>query len=290
MQVENCINELDHIIKKGGPNRSDYKKLRSIAIELNNISLGDEVKLYDIFKPILDLDSIIGHTFLKPHGYPGDYELIDKIHRKVVSENPLFRKWDDYYHEANSSTAVRNRKDYFIKQIKSLQNGEENISVLNLGSGPCIDVREYFYKNSDRNTTVDCLDMDAAAIEFGSAVCDNFLDNVNFINRNVFRYKPEKKYNLIWSAGLFDYFSDKLFIRLVKIMYAYLETDGELVIGNFSDKNPGREEMEVYGRWYLNHRNEKTLMELALQAGVGQYKISVKSEETGVNLFLHLKK
>ena len=290
MEVAQCISELDHIIKKGGPNRNDYKKLRSIALELDSLSMMDEARLHDIFKPILDIDSLIGHTFIKPHGYPGDYELIDKIHRKVVSNNPFFRKWDRYYHESDSSAAVRNRKDYFINLIKSIQNGEKNINVLNLGSGPCIDVREYFYRNNAKNTMIDCVDMDEAAIEFASVVCDNYIENVNFINKNVFRFKPQKKYNLIWSSGLFDYFSDKLFIRLARTMYACLEINGELVIGNFSVQNPGKEEMEVYGKWYLNHRDEKTLTDMALKAGIDQDKISVRSEKTGVNLFLHLKK
>ena len=73
-------------------------------------------------------------------------------------------------------------------------------------------------------------------------------------------------------------------------MYVYLEEDGELVIGNFSTGNPGRNEMEVYGNWYLNHRNEKTLIELAQKAMISREKISVNSEQTGVNLFLHLRK
>ncbi len=132
--------------------------------------------------------------------------------------------------------------------------------------------------------------MDSNAIEYASGVCDNFIDSVNFINQNVFRLKCDKQYDLIWSAGLFDYFSDKLFVRLTKKIYSMLHINGEMVIGNFSTSNPSRGLMEVLCQWYLYHRSEEKLIELALKAGVSAKNIEVRSEETGINLFLHLTK
>ncbi|WP_299878654.1 class I SAM-dependent methyltransferase [uncultured Cocleimonas sp.] len=293
MEVGKYISELECIVKKGGPEKNDYEKLKTIASNLKNITLVEEAKLYKIFKPILDLNSIIGHTFMKPHGYAGDYELIDKIHLKLVSDDPFLQKWDCYYHEADSSTAVRNRKDYFIEQInkkRDLNKPTKNTHILNLGSGPCRDVNEFFLNNDRSGVFIDCVDMDASAIEYASAVCDNFYQNINFINRNAFRLKPDRQYSLIWSSGLFDYFSDKLFVRLIHRMYEFIEEGGEMVIGNFSTSNPGKNEMEVYGNWYLNHRNEEMLIELAQKAMIDRDKISVNSEATGVNLFLHLRK
>ena len=63
-----------------------------------------------------------------------------------------------------------------------------------------------------------------------------------------------------------------------------------MAIGNFSDDNPSRGVMEIFGQWYLHHRSKDTLRELAVKAGIPETKIEVYSEETGVNLFLHLKK
>ena len=284
------IYELETIVKKGGPDKSEYNKLREIAISLKDMSLEEELELYEIFKPILTIDSIIGHTFLKPYGYAGDYELIDKIYQKRVSADPFLAKWDHYYHDANSATAVRNRKSYFIKQINRCINTRKTSRILNLGSGPCRDVYEYYSSNEGEKIFIDCLDMDKNALDHGAKVCADFIDNITFINKNAFRYKADNKYNLIWSAGLFDYFSDKLFIRLTNRMYQMLHKGGELIIGNFSDKNPGREEMEVFGKWYLHHRSEKTLINLAIKAGIERHNITISSEYTGVNLFLHIKK
>ena len=293
MEVARYIKELESIVKKGGPEKNEYNILKTIATNLKDISLVEEEMFYKTFKPILDMNSIIGHTFMKPHGYAGDFELIDKIHLKQVSDDPFLQKWDNYYHEADSSTAVRNRKKYFITELNRINKNNEiydNTNVLNLGSGPCRDINEYFLRNDRSGVYIDCLDMDPSAIEYASVVCDNFVENINFINRNALRFKPDKKYNLIWSSGLFDYFSDKLFVHLVNRMYQYLRINGELIIGNFSTQNPGKDEMEVYGKWYLNHRDEETLIDLAIKSGITREKITVNSEETGVNLFLHLKK
>lgn len=288
MGVPDYLYELNQMVDKGGPDVFDYDKLRVIADGLDNISLEDEGKLYEIFKSVLQEESIIGHTFLKPRGYAGDFRLIDKIHMKETSQDPRFKKWDEYFHEADSSIAVRNRKSYFIKIIQQLANTLTNPKVLNLGSGPCRDVFEYYQSSPTNRAYIDCVDMDKDALEYASGLCDNYYNYINYINQNVFRYKPTNKYNIIWSAGLFDYFSDKLFIRLVSRLYQFLEKEGELVIGNFSIKNPGKTEMEVYGKWFLNHRSEEQLISLALKAGIHHDCICVQKEQTGVNLFLHL--
>jgi len=290
MGVHDHLYDLNQMVDKGGPDIFDYSKLRKIANGLNNISLEDEGKLYEIFKPVLQEKSIIGHTFLKPRGYAGDYRLIDKIYTKEVSQDPEIKKWDIYFHEADSSTAVRNRKTYFINIMDKLTTLLVRPKVLNLGSGPCRDVLEYFQSSFDNKAYFSCIDMDKDALEYASGLCDNYYENINYINKNVFRFTATEKYNLIWSSGLFDYFSDKLFIRLTNKMYQLLEKDGELVIGNFSIGNPGRVEMEVYGKWFLNHRSEEQLVNLALKAGIPGDCICVQKEQTGVNLFLHLSK
>ncbi len=47
--------------------------------------------------------------------------------------------------------------------------------------------------------------------------------------------------------------------------------------------------MEVFGKWFLNHRGKQELIDLAINAGVNDGNISVFSEALGVNLFLHVK-
>ena len=112
-----------------------------------------------------------------------------------------------------------------------------------------------------------------------------------FIKKNIFRFNTEDKFDIIWSAGLFDYFDDKAFIMLLKKFRNWLKDDGEIIIGNFNENhNPSRAYMELFGEWHLNHRTDEQLYHLAKQAGYENQKISVGREPENVNLFLHLKK
>ncbi len=289
MDVADYFKGIKKIISNGGPTPSDYEFVKSIP-DMEGTTLEQEANIYKTLSPILDIKSLLGYTFHKPKGYAGDFELIDRIYRRWISNDDRFKKWDILYHELESSKAVRNRKEYFINEISRLNDTKKGSRVLNLGSGPCTDLYQYLDQTPNNTLKIDCLDMDINAIEYGEAVCDNYYKDITFINKNAFRFKPTIKYDLIWSAGLFDYFSDKLFVRLLNRMYSILNNDGELIIGNFSPANPSRGMMEVFAQWYLHHRNESELKNLAIKAGVKEDKIDVRSESLGVNLFLHLKK
>ena len=286
MEAKLYFDNIKKIISRGGPTSSEYTYIKTMP-DLSSVSLEDEAEIYKVLSPILNVKSLLGYTFQKPRGYAGDFELIDKIYNKWVSDDENYQKWDVLYHELESSKAVINRKKYFINEISNLNSRKESLKVLNLGSGPCTDLYEYLRSTEENFLYFDCLDMDESAIELGEGVCDNYFEKISFLNKNAFRYKPEKEYDLIWSAGLFDYFSDKLFVRLLNRMYALLASGGEIIIGNFSTDNPSRGMMETYAQWYLNHRSAEELIELGIKAGISQNKLEVRSEELGINLFLH---
>ncbi len=89
-------------------------------------------------------------------------------------------------------------------------------------------------------------------------------------------------------AGLFDYLDDRKFVYLLGKLRAHLVTGGRLIIGNFSNRNPTRKYMELFGKWFLYHRSEQELVALATASGVAEEQVTVYSEPLGVNLFLHL--
>ncbi len=100
----------------------------------------------------------------------------------------------------------------------------------------------------------------------------------------------KQTFDLIWSAGLFDYFDDKLFAALLRRFRNYLKSGGEIVVGNFNqDHNPSRAYMEILGNWFLHHRTEQQLIDLAQKADFEHWQLSVNREPENVNLFLHIK-
>jgi extracellular factor (EF) 3-hydroxypalmitic acid methyl ester biosynthesis protein len=96
-----------------------------------------------------------------------------------------------------------------------------------------------------------------------------------------------KCYDVIWSAGLFDYFSDRTFKLLLRRLIPNIAPGGQLVIGNFSDSNPNHHWLH-FCEWHLHHRSSEQLVRLALEAGAQHENVSIGKEPEGVNLFLHI--
>lgn len=107
------------------------------------------------------------------------------------------------------------------------------------------------------------------------------------MNMNALRFKPEREYDLIWAAGIFDYFDDAKFVSLLSRLRMARKTDGEVVIGNFSTRNPSESYMRIFD-WNLFHRDADQLRTLALAAGAPPAAIHIGQEPEGVNLFLHI--
>lgn len=283
---------------------TNYKLLKSIAVAYGpnpeeHKALDDLINLVDSkeeamhFREILgDVlkkeNTLFGHTYEKPFGYAGDFLLIEKIYEKYVTENPKYKKWDLFYHSHEATEAVRNRKKYFIEKMKEIVTSKKEVNVLILGSGPASDVFEFCQTNDSENIFFDLLDIDKNAIEYARKKNEKYLKNINFIEANVIKYSTDKKYDFIWSAGLFDYLNDKLFVALLKRFKDNLTTDGKIIIGNFSPSNPTIKVMEVMTEWYLNYRDEEHLLALAKAANINTEKCMIEKEPLSINLFLKI--
>jgi SAM-dependent methyltransferase len=230
------------------------------------------------------IDSLAGFCYLQPHGYAGDFELIERLYTRYVSKDSSIARWDRFAQEQPAANAVRNRKKYFIDLMQSGPYKQ----VLNLASGHCRDLKEFFDTCPDSGVSIDCVELDKDAIAYAQSLLAGN-PRVSFINQNVLRFRSNKRYDLIWSAGLFDYFNDKIFISVLSRLLLHLNKGGELVIGNFSDTNPNRAFMEVAMNWHLHHRSEGQLKKLAIEAGATHHILQVCRESEGVNLFLHIK-
>jgi len=234
-------------------------------------------------------NTIQGFGLRKPFGYPGDFMIIDKIYRKEVSSIPRFKVWDDYFHQQAAPIAVRNRKAYFISQLQRITK-TKSVSLLNVASGPCRDLLELYSQIQNVQTLkTTCVEMDPNAVEYAESLLGKFNKNVDFVNKNIFKFSPDQTFDVIWSAGLFDYFDDRAFKMILSKFKSWIKPKGEIIIGNFNENhNPSRSYMELFGEWKLIHRNTEQLTQLAIDAGFTQDQISVGQESENVNLFLHL--
>jgi SAM-dependent methyltransferase len=149
---------------------------------------------------------------------------------------------------------------------------------------------EVYEQNPNLNIYFDCLDHDPNAISYAKALLsDKAGDKCRFVNENIFKFKTDKTYDLVWSAGLFDYFDDKTFVTVLKKLYEAVKPGGKLIIGNFSWESETRF-LKVFVDWNLNYRANTDLLGLAELAGIDKTKIQIVSESENVNLFMTISK
>lgn len=78
------------------------------------------------------------------------------------------------------------------------------------------------------------------------------------------------RFDLVYSAGLYDYLPDALARRLTARLLALLRPGGRLVIGNFMPGGSGRGYMELFMDWTLVLRGAAELEALARAAGAAR--------------------
>lgn len=278
---------LNSLVIKGGPEPHEYKEFTAIINNLDDSELG---VFRDTIRDSLNVNTLIGHGYVKPYGYPGDFTIIHNIYKQYVNPDEKYSNWDRFFQDQAGAHAVRNRKDYFLRRCAEVEkSNQKERRILILGCGPATDVYEYLKAYPDSKIKFDLVDFDQHAIDFAREQNKAFHASISFFKINVLRFKPYQWYTLIWSAGLFDYFKDKHFVYMINKYYKYLIDGGEFIIGNFSHSNPTKRLMEVLSDWYLVHRSKYDLVRMALEAKAREDLVEVDMEELGVNLFLRIK-
>jgi SAM-dependent methyltransferase len=279
------------VAEHGGPEPAEYEHVLSLIDGLVAASVPASVVRDALPDGVMSLDTMQGFGYLKPHGYAGDFEMIDRIYTQRISKQSDLRRWDEFFHAQPAPRAVRNRVQYLHQQVSQglERNGDGRLSVLNVGSGPARDVYDFFAKQPAAAVRFTCVDTSEAAIAYAMSLCRPFKDRVIFEQANVMRYQSDELFDLVWSAGLFDYFDDRVFVLCLRRLLKSVRPGGKLVIGNFATGNPSRPWMELIGDWHLHHRTPEQLRSLAVKAGAETRQVDVDCESAGVNLFLHVR-
>jgi extracellular factor (EF) 3-hydroxypalmitic acid methyl ester biosynthesis protein len=295
--VVHSIDQVQRLIDNG-ISSSDFKMLDKLILSLSAAVNNGEItksELSEISRSFGEEflnNTVQGYGLLKPHGYAGDYMMIDKIYTYHKSDIDKYRIWAEYFHQSSAPIAVRNRKEYFKAKMKhKLKSATSTLELLNVASGPARDLLELYQGIEDPNALkTTCIEIDQNAISYASNLIKDYSNHIEFVKANVLRYRTEDKYDVIWSAGLFDYFNDKAFVMVLSRFKEMLKPGGEIIIGNFNENNnPSREYMEIFGEWFLIHRTEEQLASLAMDSGFNFTQINIGREKENVNLFMHIK-
>lgn len=248
-------------------------------------------------------------TYQKPLGYAGDYEMVNMILRDPLEGSSLFSKIiNSWFLSQRPAEAHRNRISYLTQLLlreshRVAQNGRI-AKIFNLGCGPAGEVQNFLIQDAVCNqTSFVLLDFNDETLKHTTKVLQDLKiklareTKIEVIKRSVHQVlKDEKKsgarqqkYDLVYCAGVFDYLSDRICKRLMDIFYDMLEPGGVLVATNVDASNPSRNGMEYLLDWHLVYRNPTQLRALIPdQAPLGHS--SVKSDETGVNIYVEIRK
>lgn len=279
----------------------------SIKFEKENLLSGQDGKVFKLKKLFvkrlrkLFCRGVYGPWSLaKPFGYAGDFKIIDDIYQNSPTTTGFDRLFDNYFQMSAISVAVRNRKEDFKRLINNFINSKQNrkIAIMNLASGPCRDIKEMLLVGSSlyENVIFDCYDHDERAIEYAEKLLSGY-PNINFIKENAIRlaFRRDisaligKKYDLIYSTGLFDYFNERIGIALVSNLKKLLNPNGILAISTMRDKysNPSVHYMEWVGDWNLVYRDEEEFRRVFMEGGFSNEQLEIQYEQQGIMQYVY---
>ena len=294
MGLDEALSVIASLAERGGPQRHEYGLFWRACEGFGQAKAGGHIsddehrEFFASLGPAGTPESLMGHIFHKPYGYAGDFDIIDKLYTRHVSAHPMVTRWDEFVQAVPSSESVRNRGPYLLRTVRELLDQRPNgrpLRVVSLGSGPGRDVERALdgLGNLANRVHVTLVDMDERAIAHSRHVLARFNGTVGFARADVLRLNLDDPVDLIWSSGLFDYFSDRAFITTLKRLRRHVAPGGRIVIGNFSEQCGGPGPLS-FGEWHLVVRSRENLSALAAQAGAAG--VRVDAEPTGLNLFV----
>lgn len=248
-------------------------------------------------------------TFQKPLGYAGDYEMVNMILQDPLQGSSLFAKTVNlWFLNQAPALAHRNRISYLLQTLKAEVGRVATIGrrtrILNLGCGPAGEIQR-FMQSEEISSRADfrLWDFNPETLDYARERLESERlaharqTGLLFEQKSVHQIlkeagRPEASapvYDLVYCAGLFDYLSDRICQRLVNILYGFVAPGGLLVATNVDPSNPMRHGMEFLLEWHLIYRDQTQMKQLH-PIGVPLTHIATKSDDTGVNIYLEVRK
>ena len=207
-------------------------------------------------------------SFEKPRGYSGDAGLIDFIYgheavaEEVAKATPVGLQIFEYTINAPGPVAVRERRDILTSYVdETAARTASDTEILAIAAGHLREAEASTALTKGEIKRWVALDQDPESI--GSIMRQFEGTSVDPIDGSVRGLLTGKHqlgtFDLIYAAGLYDYLSDKVAIKLTQICVAMLKPGGVFLFANFSDEMSDDGYMESYMNWELLQRSESDM-------------------------------
>ena len=254
--------------------------------------------------PLLLCSPFVHRAYTKPLGYAGDYEMVNMMLRDPAEGQTSYAQIINFFNlEQGPSRAHRNRiailEQRLASEAERVCTAGAELRVLNIGCGPAHELRRFALHPLARRCRFDLLDFNAETLEqcrrgLEAAAPAGQRPEAQYIHKSIHvllkealaRSVQPPTYDVVYCAGLFDYLSDKICLRLVRMFWELCQPGGLVLCTNVHSANPSRGMMDFVLEWHLVHRDESG-MEALVPAGASS---EVWTDATGVNVFMALRK
>lgn len=257
--------------------------------------------------PLTLRSPFVHRTFTKPLGYAGDYEMVNMIFRDPnEGPNTYFKTINNLFLSEGPAVAHRNRITILLDRLETIVDKalQENrgLKILNLGCGPAIEIQKLLHKKKmDERIEFTLLDFSQPTLNYTQSQLEKHAaeadshPKINFIQRSVdqilrqsakLQQEEAEMYDFVYSAGLFDYFSQRACQRVMKLFSHLVKPGGMIFATNVHANNPAQAVMEYIAEWHLVCRDEKEMSDMLPGFGVQR----VYTDDSGVNVFIEVDK
>lgn len=256
--------------------------------------------------PLVLRSPFLWRTFNKPLGYAGDYEMVNMMLRDPYEGPTTYSKLVNSLLLSNGPVIGHQNRIAILQKIltekvREASAEKRKLRVLNIACGPAIEVQRLIgdeQMGGDIEFTL--LDFSDETLDYTRQKINQAISRsksgiqMNYVHKSVHtllkeagRQTPENDYyDMVYCAGLFDYLSDKVCNRLLRLFYQQTRPGGLVLATNVHTENPSLYLMEYLMEWHLIYRNEKGFLNLLPDHG--EQKVYV--EDSGTNLFLEIHK
>lgn len=287
---ENTLALLDLVLRHAGAGRMDEamrlmsQPLSALWSEARGSARAAEMQRWcrehELY-PLLQQDPFTARCTRKPRGYAGDAVMMDYIYGNQAPEGTTALGAAIFAASTRvpMGLSVRFRRQLLKSLIDDAVAQRADARILSVASGHARELEGSLIEQPGFAGEVVAFDQDTLSCAEVARVHAG--RPVRVVNRGVRELMSGAesrelaaslgRFDLVYSAGLFDYLPDTMAKRLTQRLFALLRPGGRLVIGNFVPGSANRGFMELFADWVLVLRDEEQMRELARAAGAARF-------------------
>ena len=221
----------------------------------------------------LQADPYASYSFRKPRGYPGDAVLMDFIYGSgssgaaLESSSELGRSIFRQISNNPAFPAIQGRRDLLARRIEAACGENRNCRILSVACGHLREGGVLRKREMPRPARFLALDQDEASLALVASEHEH--SGVECLRESAIRLLSHHfdigVFDLIYSAGLYDYLSDEFSTRLLHGLVRRLAKGGKLLVANMLPGIPACGYMEAVMDWWLIYRTPEQMAEMGKQ-------------------------